>query len=133
MHSNQPLKHANPRDLNYSVTTPSNLAAFLTLSSSKPYSFFCDSLISVPENTHSHCRLLSSVLVSESPMNGFHLSHTSFSISTPFTEKNSLIILTNLQLSRRFRTKSHRSDSIPTDAVIMTVKHCLLHGNSKNL
>ena len=49
------------------------------------------------------------------------------------TEKNSLIILTILQLSRRFRTKLHLSDRIPTQAVIVTVKHYLLYENSKNL
>ena len=50
-----------------------------------------------------------------------------------YTEKNSLIILTNLHLSRRFRTKLHHSDRIPTDAVIVQIKRYLLHENIKNL
>ena len=48
-----------------------------------------------------------------------------------YTEKNSPIILTNLHILRRFRTKLHRSDRVQTDAVIVSVKRYLLHKNSQ--
>ena len=43
------------------------------------------------------------------------------------------IILKNVHLLRRFRTKLHRSDRIPTYAVIVPVERYLLHENSKSL
>ena len=49
------------------------------------------------------------------------------------TEKNNLIILTNLHLLRGFWTIFHRSDRVPTDAVFVPVKRYLLHENNKIL